>query len=115
MLGMAEPADQRHDVEAELVIRQCEVGLGLGPVGPEEAGAGGIGAAPDRQRQPDDAIEGRDAGSCCSRHRSGAGIRGSRREGARVRRSGCGRGRRMSHGMGLLGEILTPLLVLGPS
>ena len=58
VLGIAEPADQGHDVESELVIGQGEVGLGLGPVGPEEAGARGIGAASDGQRQPDDAIEG---------------------------------------------------------
>ena len=30
VLGIAEPADQRHDVESELMIRQGEVGLGLG-------------------------------------------------------------------------------------
>ena len=56
VLGMAESADQRHDVEAEFVIGQCEMGLGLGPIGPEEAGAGGIGTASDRQREPDDEI-----------------------------------------------------------
>ena len=57
---MAEPADQGHDVEAELVIGQGEVGLGLGPVGAEEAGASGIGAASDGQGQPEDAVEGGD-------------------------------------------------------
>ena len=60
VLGMAEPADQGHDIEAELVIGQGEVGLGLGPVGSEEAGAVGIGAASDRQGQPEDAVEGGD-------------------------------------------------------
>ena len=43
VLGIAEPADQGHDVESELVIGQGEVGLGLGAVGPEEAGTLGIG------------------------------------------------------------------------
>ena len=60
VLGIAEPADRRHDVEAELVIGQGEVGLGLGAVGAEEAGAGGIGTASDRQGQPEDAVEGGD-------------------------------------------------------
>ena len=60
VFGIAEPTDQGHDVEAELVIGQCEVGLGLGAVGAEEARAGGIGAAPDRQGQPEDAVEGAD-------------------------------------------------------
>jgi hypothetical protein len=57
---MSEPADQRHDIEAELVIGQGEVGLGLGPVGPEEAGAIGIDTASDRQGQVEDAVEGGD-------------------------------------------------------
>jgi hypothetical protein len=60
VLGIAESADQGHDVEAELVIGQGEVGLGLGPIGPEEAGASGVGTAPDRQGEPEDAIEGGD-------------------------------------------------------
>ena len=60
VLGIAEPADQGHDVEAELVIGQGEVGLGLGAVGAEEAGALGIGAASDGQGQPEDAVEGAD-------------------------------------------------------
>ena len=38
VLGMAEPTDQGHDVEAELVIGQGEVGLGLGPVGADGSG-----------------------------------------------------------------------------
>ena len=49
VLGMAEPAHRGHDVEAELVIGQGEVGLSLRAVGSQEAGAGGIGAASDRQ------------------------------------------------------------------
>ncbi len=60
VLGIAEPADQRHDVESELMIRQGEVGLGLGPIGAEEAGAGGIGAASDGQGQSEDAVESTD-------------------------------------------------------
>src|SRR5262249_3202149 len=60
VLGMSEPTDQGHDVEAELVIGQGEVGLGLGPVGLAEAGAIGVGAAPDGQREPEDAVEGGD-------------------------------------------------------
>ena len=60
VLGIAEPAHQGHDVEAELVIGQGEMGLSLGAVGTEEAGAGGIGAASDRQGQPEDAVEGAD-------------------------------------------------------
>ena len=60
MLGIAEPADQGHDVESELVIGQGEVGLGLGAVGPEQAGALGIGAASDGQGQPEDAVESAD-------------------------------------------------------
>jgi len=42
------------------VIGQGEVGLGLGPVGPEEAGASGIVTAPDGQGQVEDAVEGGD-------------------------------------------------------
>ena len=60
VLGITEPTDRGHDVEAELVIRQGEVGLGLGAIGAEEAGAGGIGTASDPQREPDDAVEGGD-------------------------------------------------------
>ena len=61
VLGIAEPAHQGHDVETELVIGQGEVGLSLGAVGSEEAGAGGIGAASDGQGQPEDAVEGADS------------------------------------------------------
>jgi hypothetical protein len=53
----AEPTDQGHDIEPELVMRQGEVGLGLGPVGQEESRAVGIGAPPNREGQADDAIE----------------------------------------------------------
>src|SRR6185437_10341282 len=60
VLGMSKPTDGGHDIEAEFVIGQGEVGLGLGPIGPEEAGAIGIGTASDRQGQPEDAVEGGD-------------------------------------------------------
>jgi hypothetical protein len=60
VLGVAEATDQRHDIEAELVMGQGEVGLGLGAMGAEEAGTAGIGTAPDREGQAEDAIEGRD-------------------------------------------------------
>ena len=60
VLGMAEPTDQGHDVEPEFVIGQGEMGLGLGPVGAEEAGAIGIVTASDGQGQVEDAIEGGD-------------------------------------------------------
>ena len=42
------------------MIGQGEVGLGLGAVGPEQAGALGIGAASDGQGQPEDAVESAD-------------------------------------------------------
>ena len=58
VLGLSEPTDQRHDIEAELVRGQGEVGLGLGPGGSQEAGASGVVTASDRQCQPEDAIEG---------------------------------------------------------
>jgi hypothetical protein len=60
VLGMTQPADHRHDIEAELVIGQGEVGLGLGAVGLTEPGAIGIVAASDGQCQPEDAVEGGD-------------------------------------------------------
>ena len=60
VLGMTQPADCGHDIEAELVIGQGEVGLGLGPVGQTEPWAIGIVAASDGQREPEDAVERRD-------------------------------------------------------
>jgi hypothetical protein len=74
VLDIAEPADGVDDVEAELVIGQCEVGLGLGAVGAKEARAGGIGAAADRQGQPEDAVEGADGAKVGS---SGMSARGA--------------------------------------
>jgi hypothetical protein len=41
-IGVAEPTDRGHDVEAEFVIGQGEMGLGLGPVGAEEAEQSGL-------------------------------------------------------------------------
>ena len=52
MLAVAQGADQRHDVEAELVLRQGERALGLGTVGLVEAGTALRFAAPDLQPQP---------------------------------------------------------------
>jgi hypothetical protein len=60
VLGMAEATDCGHDIEPEFVIGQGEVGLGLGPVGAEEARAIGIVTASDGQGQVEDAIEGGD-------------------------------------------------------
>jgi hypothetical protein len=60
VLSRTEPADPRPHVEAELVMGQGEVGLGLGPMRAEEAGTLGIGTASDGEREPDDAIEGGD-------------------------------------------------------
>ncbi len=57
VLGISEPSDSGHDIEAELVIGQGEVGFGLGPVGQTEPGAIGIVAASDGQRQMQDAVE----------------------------------------------------------
>jgi hypothetical protein len=58
VLGMARPADQVHDIEAEFMIRRGEVGLGLGSERQTEPGAVGIAAASDRQSQVENAIEG---------------------------------------------------------
>src|SRR4051794_29171427 len=44
-------------IEAELVMRQGEGGVGLGSVGTEEAGTIGMGAASDGEGQPEDAVE----------------------------------------------------------
>src|SRR5258708_1521988 len=60
VVGVAEPGDGGHDGEAELGRGQGEVGFGLGPVGPEEAGTLGIGAASDGEGQSEDALEGGD-------------------------------------------------------
>ena len=43
VFGMAEAADQGQDIEAELVVGQGEVGLGLGAIGAVEAGQSGLG------------------------------------------------------------------------
>ena len=79
VLGVAEPTDQGHDVESELMIGQGEMGLGLGPVGAEEAGAIGIVTASDGQGQVEDAIEGGDGAEVRSNGPgSDVDIRGSR-------------------------------------
>ena len=60
VFGVAEAADQGEDVEAELVVGQGEVGLGLGAVGPVEAATGRVGAAADVQGQAGDGVQGGD-------------------------------------------------------
>jgi hypothetical protein len=57
VLGRAEPADGRHDVEAELVVGQGEAGFGLGAIRAQEARAIGVGAASDRQDQAHHVLE----------------------------------------------------------
>ena len=58
VLGVAEAADQGHDVEAELVVGQGEVGFGFRAVRAVVARAGGVGTAADAQRQAGDGVEG---------------------------------------------------------
>ncbi len=58
VLGMSEPTDPRQDIEPKLVIEQGEVGLGLGPSGPAEAGASGIDTASYQQGQVEDTVKG---------------------------------------------------------
>src|SRR5262249_14715740 len=58
--GVAEPADQGDDVEAELVVGQDDAPLGLRAIGPVEGKAGLVAAASDSQYQPDDALQGGD-------------------------------------------------------
>jgi len=60
VLGIAELADQGHDVESELVMRQGEVRFGLGAIGQQEPRAIEVGAAADREGQSNDAVEGGD-------------------------------------------------------
>ena len=57
VVGVAESSDEGQDVEAELVVRQGEPALGLGPVGPQAQGAVGGVAAADAQGEPEDAVE----------------------------------------------------------
>jgi hypothetical protein len=52
MLAVAQGADQRHDVEAELMLWQSERALGLRTVGLVEAGAALRLAAADLEAQP---------------------------------------------------------------
>ena len=60
VLCVAKTTDRGHDVEAEFVIGQGEMGLGLGPIRAEEAGAIEVVTASDGQVQAEDAIEGSD-------------------------------------------------------
>ena len=83
VLGVAEPADQGDDVEAELVLRQGEAPLLLGPEAGPMAGAVGVAAAADLEPQPDEAVEGGDGAP---------GLVGRpERPGRRRGRPGCGR------------------------
>ena len=60
VLGVAEAADQGDDVEAELVLRQGEAALLLGPEADPVARAVGVAAAADLEPQPDEAVQGGD-------------------------------------------------------
>jgi hypothetical protein len=60
VLGAAEPADERDDVEAEFVPRQGDPALSLGAEGDVVAPAIGGAAAPDQDGQADQAVEGGD-------------------------------------------------------
>ena len=56
VLDIAEPADQGHDVESELVMRQGEVRFGLGAIGQQEPRAIEVGAAADREGQSNKSV-----------------------------------------------------------
>ena len=60
VLGVAEPADQGDDVEAELVLRQGEAPLLLGAEAGLVAGAVGVAAAADLEAQADQPLQGDD-------------------------------------------------------
>jgi hypothetical protein len=60
MLHVTELANERHDIETELVIGQREMGFGLRPVREEEPGTIGIAAASYGEDQPHDPFESRD-------------------------------------------------------
>src|SRR5262249_22566329 len=57
VFDVTEVADQSDDVETELVMRQGEMGLGLGSVGLMEARARGVGASPEMKGQSNDAVQ----------------------------------------------------------
>jgi hypothetical protein len=60
VFDVAEATDQCEDVQAELMVRQGEMRLRLGSVGPVEAFTGGVGTASDVQGETDDAVQGGD-------------------------------------------------------
>ncbi|MFO0957696.1 MAG: hypothetical protein U0800_09570 [Isosphaeraceae bacterium] len=64
MLGMAEAADQRDDVQAELVLRQDEPAFLLGPEAGLVSGAPGIAAAADLEPQLQGALQRHDRPPC---------------------------------------------------
>ena len=57
VLGGAEPADARHDVEAEFVMGQGKVGFGRRTIRPQEVRTIGVGAASDRENQAQNALK----------------------------------------------------------
>ena len=61
VFGVAQPSDQGEDVQAELVVRQREVRLRLGAIGPAVAAAGRVVAAADLDRQAGDGVQGGDS------------------------------------------------------
>src|SRR5205085_459340 len=58
MLGVAQATDQGDDVEAELVMRQGEVGFRLGAKRLVVARAAGLGTAADLESQAGDGVDG---------------------------------------------------------
>jgi hypothetical protein len=59
VLGVAEASDQGQDVEAELVVRQGEEGLGFRTVGAVVAGTVGVGARANAQGEASDRLSGK--------------------------------------------------------
>ena len=98
MLGVAEPADQGDDVEAELVLRQGEAPLLLGAEAGPAAGAVGVAAVADLEPEPDEALEGGDGppGYVGGPERPAAGGAGPRLEASSRVRSGRGRALRLT-------------------
>src|SRR5438270_12667427 len=57
MLGMAKAANERQDIETELVVGKGEMGLGLRTVGMPVAWASGVGTAADAEGKAGDGVE----------------------------------------------------------
>jgi hypothetical protein len=60
VLGVAQGADQRDEIQAELVLGQSESPLGLGSQGPSEAGAIPVATASDLDGHADGPVAGDD-------------------------------------------------------